>query len=41
MKWWVWLGLLITFIVIIFVTGYRGGAKDATTNYNKVMRPSE
>jgi drug/metabolite transporter (DMT)-like permease len=41
MKWWVWLGLLIAFIAVIFITGYRGGAKDAAANYNKILRPQE
>ncbi len=35
MKW-----VIIIFILVIAVaigTGYMGGAKDATSNYNKVM----
>ena len=29
--------LFVIGLVIIIATGYRGGAKDATSNYNKVM----
>jgi len=39
MKW-----ILVLFalgIGIAIYTGYMGGAKDATANYNKVMRPAQ
>ncbi len=39
MKWF-----LIIFAIIItlaIATGYMGGAKDAASNYNKVLRPQE
>lgn len=36
MKWF--LIIFAAVIAIAIATGYTGGAKDATTNYNKVMR---
>lgn len=36
MKWFIVLFALGIGIAII--TGYTGGAKDATSNYNKIMR---
>ncbi|MDY0327764.1 MAG: hypothetical protein RBR07_05900 [Arcobacteraceae bacterium] len=37
---WVWIGLLVGFVAFVFITGYRGGAQEATANYNKILRPS-
>lgn len=38
MKW-----IIIIFIIGVAIaigTGYMGGAKDAASNYNKIMRPA-
>ena len=33
-----WVGIVfLVGLIIAVATGYRGGAKDATGNYNKVM----
>ena len=33
-----WIGIgFVVLVVLAVVSGYRGGAKDATSNYNKVM----
>jgi len=34
---WIAIGLLVVFIAVI-ASGYKGGAKDATSNYHSVMR---
>lgn len=39
MKWFLVIFALV--IGIAIATGYMGGAKDATSNYNKVMRGGE
>jgi len=34
-----WIGIgFVVLVVLAAVSGYMGGAKDATSNYNKVMR---
>lgn len=33
-----WIALLVLFTIIIAVTGYRGDAREAATNYNKLLR---
>jgi len=33
-----WIGIgFVALVVLAVISGYRGGAKDATSNYNKVM----
>ncbi len=33
-----WVGIIFAIgIIIAVITGYKGGARDATSNYNKVM----
>jgi hypothetical protein len=37
-----WIGIVFVLAIVgAIVTGNMGGAKNATTNYNKVMRTSK
>lgn len=37
-----WIGIgFVALVVLAIASGYMGGAKDATSNYNKVMRGGE
>lgn len=38
MKGWMWFVLLLVVMGLLLYTGYTGGAKDATANYNTLMR---